>query len=323
MPLVSSSYNPPLLFRNGHFSTIHAGLLRKVGGVVQERERLTLSDGDFLDLDWSCVAQANPTLFIVFHGLEGNAQRPYMLGVIRHANRHGYDAVGVNLRNCSGTPNHLYRSYHSGASEDVAAVVEHILNSREYTNLILVGFSLGGNLILKYLGERNSVPEQLKGGIAISAPCYLYGSMLEIHKLNNILYYKRFKKNLVQKLKEKQRQFPEAITEEEIRNIVTLRDFDDCYTSKAHGFKDALDYYERSSSLQFLKNIGSPTLILNAQNDSFLSQECYPNTIADTHPNLFLEVPKYGGHVGFYDKDNIYYSERRALSFAQEVIEVV
>ncbi|UOB19160.1 YheT family hydrolase [Abyssalbus ytuae] len=318
MPVISSNYNPPHLFKNGHFSTIYSSLMRKVNGVLQERERITLPDGDFLDLDWSFSTKTTNKLVIVLHGLEGNAQRPYMAGTAKVFNKNNFDAVCINFRSCSGETNSLYKSYHSGATEDLEAVIEYIVSDKKYDTIILTGFSLGGNVTLKYLGERDTVPKQIKAAIAVSVPCFLYGSMLELHKTKNVLYAKNFKKHLLEKLKWKQKYFPELITDEDLKKIITLKDFDDFYTSKAHGFTDAVDYYSKSSSLQFLKNIQIPTLIINAKNDSFLSQECYPEKEAERNKNLFLEIPAYGGHVGFYEKNNIYYNETQSVKFVSE-----
>jgi predicted alpha/beta-fold hydrolase len=181
--------------------------------------------------------------------------------------------------------------------------------------IYIKGFSLGGNVTLKYLGERDSLPEQIKGAVAVSVPCYLAGSSLELHKLKNRLYHDRFKTHLIQKLKIKHKIFPDRVSSADIRRIITLKDFDDVYTSRAHGFKDADDYYEKCSSLQFLHNINVPTLIINARNDSFLSPECYPMDLAESNSNLYLEIPDYGGHVGFWDKRNIFYNEYRSLQF--------
>jgi len=146
-------------------------------------------------------------------------------------------------------------------------------------------------------------------------PCFLYGSCIELHKFKNVLYHDMFKKYLKGKLKLKQKQFPERVSIKDIKSIKTLKDFDDVYTSKAHGFKDALDYYDKNSSLQFLNGITVPTLLINAKNDSFLSSECYPIQEAKENSKLHLEIPNHGGHVGFYDENNMYYNERRALEF--------
>src|SRR5690606_5044568 len=228
------------------------------------------------------------------------------------------DAVCVNLRGCGGHTNKLYTSYHSGKSDDLKTVVESIVTNNQYTHIYLNGFSLGANIVLKYLGEQD-YPSQIKAAVAVSAPCDLYGTMLELHKPKNCIYAFRFKKALLDKLKEKQKLFPQRIDLATIDGIKTLKDFDDAYTSKAHGFLDAEDYYKKSSSLQYLSKIKLPTLILNALNDSFLSPNCYPTEIAKNHPNLYLETPKYGGHVGFFKYGKIYYSEQRTIEFTQGI----
>ncbi|RLD28991.1 MAG: alpha/beta hydrolase [Bacteroidetes bacterium] len=318
MPIVTSSYNPPYSFRNNFISTAYSGLVRQVKDVVQNRERITLYDDDFLDLDWSYAKSITNKLVILLHGLEGNAQRAYMIGGAKLFNENNFDAVCVNFRSCSGEINLKFRSYHSGVTEDLEDVIQHIISTKKYSEIYLNGFSLGGNVTLKYLGEGRSIPNQIKAAVAISVPCSLYGSCIELHKFKNVLYHYRFKRHLKNKLKQKQKQFPELVSDLDIRSIKTLKDFDDVYTSKAHGFKDALDYYDKCSSLQFLNDISIPTLLINAENDSFLSSECYPIDEAKNNSNLFLEMPKYGGHVGFVDKNNVYYNEPRALGFLVE-----
>ncbi|MAU17730.1 MAG: alpha/beta hydrolase [Muricauda sp.] len=319
MPQVASNYTPPFLFRNGHFATIYSGIIRSVNGVVQKRERITLSDGDFLDLDWSDSHTSTHKLVILLHGLEGDAQRPYITGSAKILNQNGFDTCSVNYRGCSGEPNTKYRSYHSGATEDLMEVLDHILNTRNYSEIYLKGFSLGGNLLLKYLGEGNDVPRELKGAVAVSVPCDLHSSCKQLMSPKNVLYAIRFKGNLLDKLRQKQTLFPEMISDTDIKKIKTLKDFDDIYTSRAHNFKDALDYYEQCSSLQFLPNIKVPSLIINAKNDSFLGPECFPVKETDSNPKLYLETPNYGGHVGFWGKNNITYTEKRALAFFNSI----
>ncbi|MBO0341891.1 YheT family hydrolase [Flagellimonas profundi] len=319
MPQVASEYTPPFLFRNGHFATIYSGIIRSVNGVVQKRERIILSDGDFLDLDWSNSKTPTKKLVVLLHGLEGDAQRPYITGSAKILNQNGYDACAVNYRGCSGEPNTMYRSYHSGATEDLIEVLDHILNTRDYPEIYLKGFSLGGNLLLKYLGEGNNVPKELKGAVAVSVPCNLQDSCKQLLSPKNILYAIKFKGNLLDKLRQKQQMFPGKISDADIKKIKTLKDFDDIYTSKAHNFKDALDYYEKSSSLQFLPSIKVPSLIINAKDDSFLGPECYPVKETDENSHLFLETPNYGGHVGFWGKNNITYTEKRALEFFNSI----
>lgn len=315
MPLLRSSYRPGVVFRNGHLATIYSALLRKVEGPQQFRERITLADGDFLDLDWSRAATATDRVLILLHGLEGNAQRPYMLGSARLFSARGYDVCAVNLRGCSGVPNRLFRSYHSGATEDLDAVLRHVLGLHKYKKVYLKGFSLGGNLILKFLGENPRYSDRLAGAAVISVPCDLHDSLQQLNQAKNWLYARRFLTTLREKVREKQKRFPERISLEEVDKIKSLKAFDDYYTSRAHGFSDALDYYTRCSSLPFLEAIRVPTLLLNAQNDSFLGPRCYPVEACRNHPAVYFENPDYGGHVGFVGEGSFYYSERRSLEF--------
>lgn len=319
MPVLESVYQPPFWAKKSFVSTVFSGLARKVSGVEQTRERITLPDGDFLDVDWSYAEKPSDKVIILLHGLEGNAQRPYMTGTAKLFNENEIDACAVNFRGCSGEPNLLFRSYHSGATEDLEAVIHHILEKKKYSEIYIKGISLGANMTLKYLGERDTVPKEIKAAIAVSVPCDLKGSCDALLSLKNKHYAIRFLDHLKQKLKPKLTQFPNQITKSDYDAIKSLIDFDDVYTSKAHGFKDANDYYQKASSGQFLHNIKVPTLIINALNDSFLSASCYPVKQAKHNPSLFLEMPKYGGHVGFIDKGNVYYNEKRALEFVKQI----
>ncbi|WP_299110857.1 YheT family hydrolase [uncultured Winogradskyella sp.] len=318
MPVIESTYKPPFWAKTSFVSTVFSGLARKVEGIEQTRERITLPDTDFIDLDWSYAEQKSNKVIILLHGLEGSAQRPYIKGTAKLFNDNGIDAVGVNFRGCSGDPNLLFRSYHSGATEDLDAVVKHVLSKGVYDEIYIKGISLGANMALKYVGEGNDLPSELKAVIAISTPCDLKGSCDELLSLKNKHYAIRFLEHLKDKLKPKIEQFPNNISVRDLKSIKTLIDFDHVYTSKAHGFKDAYDYYEKASCLRFLPNVKVPSLIINALNDSFLSAECYPVKEAKHNPNLFLEMPKYGGHVGFIGKENLYYNEKRALEFVSE-----
>ncbi|WP_298238137.1 alpha/beta fold hydrolase [uncultured Algibacter sp.] len=314
MPIIKSTYKPPFYFKNGFISTVYSGLIRRIS-LSQERERITLNDGDFLDLDWSFSKEKSDALIILLHGLEGNGQRPYLTGAAKLFNAHGTDAVCVNFRGCSGEDNLKYYSYHSGETKDLKAVIKHVIANKKYSKIYLKGISLGANVILKYLGEGNLIPKEIKAAIAVSVPCYLTGSAKALHALKNKLYHDRFLRHLVNRLKTKQKRFPELLSNEALNAIKTLTDFDNVYTAKAHGFEDALDYYIKCSSLQFLPNIKIPTLVINALNDSFLSPECYPVKEAKNNPDLYLEMPNHGGHAGFIDRKNVYYNEKRALEF--------
>ena len=315
MPLIKSNYNPNFPFKNGHFSTIYSAKLRPSPKLIQQRERLQLPDADFMDIDWSFAENPSRKVTILLHGLEGNAQRTYMKGQAKVLNQNGWDVAAVNFRGCSGEANLSYQSYNAGKTDDLEAVINYILKKDKYAEIHLIGFSLGGNLLLKYLGERESFPKEIKKAIAISTPLSLKGSLESLNQFYNWVYRNSFLINLRKKYKTKMKDFPEKMTLSDYKKIKSLLEFDNLYTAPAHGFKDAMDYYEKNSSLQFLPNIQIPVYILNAENDSFLSSECYPIELASKMKNLHLEIPKYGGHVGFHQNNKLYYSEKRSLEF--------
>ncbi|MGA8854941.1 MAG: alpha/beta fold hydrolase [Christiangramia sp.] len=320
MPVLKGNYIPPGIFKNADASTIYAATLRKVDIPVYERERIELSDGDFIDLDWSySVKPETNKIVILLHGLAGDAGRPYMKGMARTFNHHNWDAAAMNFRGCSDELNRYYKSYHAGASDDLAEIITHVLSLNKYSKIAIIGFSLGGNITMKYLGENRIRPDEIVGAVGVSVPCDLSGSLGAITRMRNFVYAKRFELNLKQHLFARAEKFPDHINKTQISSCKSLRDIDDLYTSKAHGYKDASDYYEQTSALNFLENINKPTLILNAENDSFLSEKCYPFEIAEKSDFIHLEVPTYGGHVGFVTKSSMYYHEKRALDFIESL----
>lgn len=320
MPLIPrSSYRAKGLFRNAHFNTAFPPLFRKVEGLVYERERITTPDEDFLDLDWSRAG--SDQLLLILHGLEGNSGRSYVKGMARYFNHRGWDALALNFRGCSGEPNLLLRSYHVGETGDLHFVLQHALRQKPYRSVALVGFSLGGNVLLKYMGEQPSLlPEAVKCGVAISVPCEVSSANEEINKWYNWPYQKRFMDSLNEKARQKARQFPgqAAFPEPAPQNF---RQFDGAFTAPIHGFQSAEDYWGRNSSLQFLPAIERPVLLLNALDDSFLSQACYPAGLAERHPYFHLEMPRWGGHVGFVSNvgKGAYWSEQRAFAFIHQM----
>ncbi|QNJ97620.1 alpha/beta hydrolase [Constantimarinum furrinae] len=318
MPLIDSAYRTSGLFKNAHFATVYSAKLRPMPKLLQERERITLTDGDFIDLDWSFSEKPGKKLAILLHGLEGNSKRTYIKGQGKQCVQHGWDVAAVNYRGCSGENNKVYASYNAGKTDDLEAVVNFILKKERYDEIALVGFSLGGNLLLKYLGERKSLPKQIKKGVAISTPLSLKDSLEKLSQLNNRLYHTSFLYNLKKKVRKKLQQHPEKLSRKQIKEIRTLLDFDNVYTAPAHGFKDAFDYYEKNSALQFLHKIEIPVLILNARNDTFLSDNCYPVELASNSENIYLECPKHGGHVGFHLTNHCYYSEKRTVEFLND-----
>ncbi|MFD2824924.1 YheT family hydrolase [Leeuwenhoekiella polynyae] len=317
MPLVSSTYKPKTPFTNGHFNTIYAAKIRRIKGVTYNRERITLSDGDFLDVDFSFSQSEKKSsqMTILVHGLEGHAKRPYMQGTARILNQNDFDCASINLRGCSGEDNTKIRSYHSGASEDLADVVNYIVSKNKYKAIYLCGFSLGGNIILKYLGETRDRPDLIQAAVAVSTPVDLYGSLGALQKRTNWVYRWSFLKDLKKKYNAKLKVFPNELSKENKSKIKSLLLFDELYTAPANGFENALDYYKKSSSKQFLGNINIPTLIINAFDDSFLNEKCYPKKEAEQNKNLYLEIPAFGGHVGFMTSNEVSYNEKRTLYF--------
>ncbi len=315
MPLVESTFSPSILFRNAHFSTIYSAKLRPTPTLAQTRERIILPDSDFIDIDWSYAKTKATKVSILLHGLEGNAQRTYIKSMGKKLIAKNWDVAAVNFRGCSGEPNKKFASYNAGKTDDLDSIINFILKKYGYSEIALIGFSLGGNLLLKYLGERDNAPTEITKAIAISSPLSLKGSLESLTQFNNFIYRNSFLKDLRKKYKIKMQDFPEKISTTDIKKINSLLAFDSYYTAPAHGFKDAFDYYEKNSSVNFIANIKIPVLILNAENDTFLSPDCYPREIAATSKNIYLETPKYGGHVGFHISNDEYYSEMRTLEF--------
>lgn len=305
-------YSPPAVLFNRHLETIYPSLLRKVDFMPPERERINTPDDDFLDLDW--YRQASKKCVIVSHGLEGNSSRAYIRGMARALFRNGYDVLTWNYRGCSGEINRQLRFYHSGATDDLHTVVQHAC--QQYDSIMLIGFSLGGNLTLKYLGE-GLAPIEVKKATAFSVPLNLHTSCLELSKPANWVYTRRFLKSLASKVKAKAFQRKE-LNVEKLNRITTLLEFDDHFTGPIHGYRDAVDYYTQCSSIHFLSRITVPTLVVNAQNDPFLSPDCFPGSSEQT-PFISFEFPDRGGHVGFaqFDWNGLYWSESRALSFLE------
>ena len=291
--------------------------MRKVLAVSYERRRLELSDGDFLDLDWSTCGGAR--VAVLCHGLEGNSGRPYMKGMVRAFNAAGWDAVAMNFRGCSGQTNRLARSYHSGATEDLRAVLEAVL-AAGYAEIVLVGFSLGGNLILKYLGEDPAaVLPQVRAAVTISVPVDLAETSRLLTLPRNRVYHFRFLRRLAKKIRAKAALTATGLDPSPLARVRTLIDFDDVFTAPLHGFADAADYYRRNSSRQWLGQIRVPTLLLTAQNDPLLGPRCYPRDQARISQHFSLAVTAWGGHVGFRLPGPRYYSEIQAVEFAEQV----
>jgi uncharacterized protein len=317
VPIVApSSYHPPLLLSNGHIQTILPALLRRVEGVRYHRERIDTPDGDFLDLDWSRTGARR--LAVLSHGLEGSSDRSYMRGMARALNIAGWDALAWNYRGCGGEPNRTLRFYHSGATDDLQVVLDHALGLGIYDELVLIGFSLGGNLTLKYLGEKEgAIDGRITRAVAFSVPCDLRSSAYALARPANAIYMRRFLRTLTDKVRMKMIAMPGQLEDRDLAGMRSFLEFDDRYTAPLHGFRDAEDYWARSSCRPYLGGITIPALMVNAANDPFLAPECFPRREAALSACFYLEVPASGGHVGFMSSrpGGDYWMEERALRF--------
>ena len=319
MPLVArSTFRPLAGFGNPHLQTLLPALVRRPPPLDWTRERIGLADGDFLDLDW---LNAGPSrLLVVSHGLEGHSRRPYVAGLARAAARRGWAVLAWNFRGCSGEINRLPRFYHSGASEDLAEVVTHAGRSGRFRVIALAGFSLGGNMTLKYLGEGRPSTVPIVAAAALSTPCDLAAASAAMEAPRVRPYMARFQRDILRKWTLKRALFPGLIPEVDPRRQRTFRQIDDTFTAPIHGFADAEAYWRACSANAFLPAIRVPALVLNAADDPFLAPACFPGEFAARSPWVHLETPERGRHVGFMDRwgsRSDLWSEVRVLDFLE------
>lgn len=315
-----NEYKPTFFFKNKHFNTLYRFLLNKKSFSFV-RERMNTSDGDFIDLDLASVH--SDKLLIAVHGLEGSSQSSYIQSIALFGNKADYDVMSMNLRGCSGEPNALLSSYHSGKTEDLEEVIQYVIEKKKYKFIHLLGYSLGGNLVLKLMGEYAAdYPEIIKSAIGISVPCDLEGSATVLNKGFNKLYQYGMLKTLLAKAQQKLVHFPESgIQLEALSKVSNFVEFDNFFTAPLHGFNSAKEYYSKSSCKSYIRHIKVPTLIIAALDDSFLSESCYPFLEVKENENCHLLTPKYGGHVGFYSgfrKKNNYWLEEQIVSFIKD-----
>ena len=320
MPLIyNTSYKPPFYAFNQHAETIIPSTLRKIDGVNYERERISTHDDDFLDIDW--LKSDNKRLIIISHGLEGSSERPYVKGLAKLMHANGYDCLAWNCRSCSGEINKTKLLYHHGFTVDLKTVVNRALQE-DYDTIVMAGFSMGGSLTLKYLGEyAASLPKAIKAGMAISVPVDLASSSKLLALKKNKFYQDRFMKKLTKKMVLKESQFPGLLELRPWNTFDNFHEFDTHYSAKLFGYKDAADFYRNVQSLPYLEKIAIPTLLLNAWNDPMLSESCFPKQLAEKKQNLTLEITNRGGHVGFLQpKKTFTYAEERTLGFFNSIV---
>ncbi|CAL2093431.1 YheT family hydrolase [Tenacibaculum sp. 190524A02b] len=323
MPILTTDFIPNLPFRNPHFSTIYRPLFKN-DTINYQRKRVTTWDNDFIDLDFSMVGSKSIVLLI--HGLEGSANSNYMITTSNELNKNGFDTVCMNLRGCSGEDNLLLETYHSGKTDDVDFIVQYLCNEYSYNNILLIGFSLGGNLTLKYLGEYDIIPAKVKGAVAVSVPVDLTSSQAELQKIKNKLYLTEFLRSMKLKLLEKAEKHPHFKLDKKLLFKATkFRHIEKQYTVPVFGFKSSEDYWLKASSKPYLPKIKHPTLLINSLDDSFLSEECYPYDEARNSTNFHLLTPHYGGHVGFlssFSVENNNWLEQQIIHFINDKVDL-
>jgi len=318
LPLIPhSTYRRSPLLIDGHFESIVPTLLRKIQGVNYERERIDLPDGDFLDLDW--LVGNHRKLAILTHGLEGDSSRHYVIGAAKLFHQNGFDVLAWNCRSCSGEMNRAQRMYHHGDIEDIGEVVNHALRSKKYDEIVMLGFSMGANITMKYLGVHGkNAPEPIRSAAVFSAPTDLREGAEILDRAENYIYRKRFMFYLKRKMVAKNAQYPGIVDLENFKKIKVWRDFDEYFSAPLNGFRDASDFYEKASAKNFMAGIAVPTLLVQALNDPILPPSCYPTGLCENHPHLHLEMPRHGGHVGFWKPGKEFaWSEERALDFVK------
>lgn len=295
-------FRPAPLIGNPHVQTILGKFLRPNVAVPFRRERVETPDGDFLDLDFAADAAPDAPPVVVLHGLEGATARRYMRVTFRRLLDAGLAPIGLNFRGCSGEPNRTVRAYHSGETEDIAFVLD-LLVARFGRPAGLVGFSLGGNVTLKLLGERGEAArERVAAAVAVSVPFDLAAGSDRIGSgIMGRVYTRYFMRSLLRKIALKEDLLRDACDVAAVRRARTLRQFDDVVTAPIHGFTSAAEYYDRSSSAAFIAGIRVPTLVLHAEDDPFLPPDRIPRAALDANPFVTPVITPRGGHVGFIE----------------------
>jgi len=317
-------YSPAWWIPGGHLQTLWGKLFRRQPRAQTTLERWDTPDGDFLEIHRLPAKNGQPRVLLL-HGLEGTVRSHYAQGLLNEAARRGWGADLLIFRSCGSEPNRARRFYHSGETTDAAWALERIVSEFPASPLAIAGVSLGGNVLLKMLGEKGTaLPAQLHAAAAISVPFDLARSSQRINRGFSRFYQKFFLGSLREKTREKATRFPDLAPPEKILALRTLEDFDNLITGPLHGFRDARDYYERSSSLAFLERIRLDTLLLSAVDDPMLPPEVLDEVrqIARRNPALHLEFVAKGGHAGFvagrWPWRPFYYAEYRVGEFFSE-----
>jgi uncharacterized protein len=298
------AFRPAWWLPSPHGQTIGGRLLRRPSPPPFRRERVELPDGDFVDLDIPPGPQGSDSpVVLLVHGLEGSARRGYAINVYRELVGHGVRTYGLNFRSCSGEPNRLPRAYHSGDTADIRFVLELLAERYPAAPRGAIGFSLGGNALLKLLGEEGAAAQRLvQAAAAVSVPYDLgAGADWLEQSVAGRFYASRFIRSLIAKTEAKGAALDEVCDRVRVRTARTFREFDDAVTAPLHGFRDAAHYYEQSSSMHYIAGIRVPTLLLHAADDPFLPAASFPRAAVAGNCAVHAVITEAGGHVGFIE----------------------
>ena len=318
------SFNPSFFLKNKHVQTMYASFFRKFTKHDFFIENFTFADGDFTECYWY-KKPTNKPIVMLFHGLAGSYKSHYIQGMMQELDNNGFDSVVVHFRSCSGVMNKKVQTYHSGKTDDAIEYMKSLKHRFPNIKLFGIGFSLGANMLLKLLGEEKE-HSLLSSAVAVSAPMMLDVCADSINQGFSKRYEQMLVKNLnillEQKYETHDMQKIIGLKKEDVKNIKTFWEFDEVYTAKVNGFKSAKDYYEKSSSKQFLKNIQTPTLIIHSKDDPFMSAEILPSK-DEISLHIELEIYENGGHVGFINGSLLkpeYWLEKRVVDYFKEFI---
>jgi len=328
---MSSRFKAAWWLRNPHLQTLWSAFFRRAPVLQRQRERLWLDDGDFMDIDWHGPHSADAPLVLVLHGLTGSSESHYVLGLQQALAAQGWASAALNWRGCSGEANLLPRGYHSGVSEDLHTVIQHMQASRPMAPLHAVGYSLGGNVLLKYLGESGE-QSGLQSAVAVSVPFRLdqcadrigigFSRLYQAHFMRELLAYVRGKQQRF-RLEGREDQLAALDNLGQLEDMRTFWDFDGRVTAPLHGFADADDYYRRASSRYYLGAIRTRTLLIQAEDDPFVFRHSLPAE-DELSPCTSLELHPHGGHVGFIEgslRRPAFYLERRIPAWLAEQLQ--
>lgn len=315
---MTDHFKPAWWLPGPHLQTLWPALIYRKVHILHRHEQFELPDGDFLDLVW--VGKGGGPIVLVLHGLSGSVKSPYVIRILQTIYNCGWQGVLMHFRNCGGKPNRLPRSYHSGETGDLKTVVAELIRRDPQTPILAVGYSLGGNVLLKWLGETGA-QNPLKAAAAISIPFELEKTVTHLSKGFSKLYQWRLVRELIRNHQRKFEQIQSPIDFGDTSKLNTLWEFDNTITAPLHGFNNAKEYYTQSSSRRYLANIQVPTLILHSRNDPFTTSCSIPKP-HEVSSQITLEISEQGGHVGFvmgkYPWKPIYWLEQKIIRYFKE-----